>query len=260
MNLTDAQISVLRQLQRLKLKPEPVLIGASALALRMDFRRRQTNDLDISLSMDLEDLSTDLPLPPDWNRDPRIEHRWRTPAGVTVDILPVGPRAREAGILHWPKSGNVMKTTGFRLVFEQAQVVSQGTLKIRVAPVPVVALLKMVAYREAPAERGRDLDDLALIFEDYPEDESRLFAPEVVRVQLSFAQSRPFLLGRELAAIVDKAERAEVQAFIAKALDENDPQATLAKLTRAGASIWREHPEEVPSLLTALRQGLDDAR
>lgn len=256
MSLTDPQVKALCQLQRLKLKPEPVLIGASALALQMDFRHRQTNDLDVSLSVDIEDLPSSFAMPAGWTADPRVEHRWKTPAGVTVDVLPIGPRARKSGALRWPKSGNLMKTTGFRLVFNHAHVVSAGGLRIRVAPVQVVALLKMAAYLEVPEERSRDLEDLALIFEDYPMDDARRFAPEVVKAGLSYTQSGPFLLGSDLASIINALERAEVEAFVTKALAEDDPQATLAKLIRAGPSAWREHPKEVRLLLLALRQGL----
>jgi len=121
-----------------------------------------------------------------------------------------------------------------------------------------VALLKMVAYLEVPSERGRDLEDLALIFEDYPPgDNTRRFLPEVIDSSLGYVQSGAFLLGRDLATVIDTPERAEAEAFIAKALAENDPHATLAKLTRAGSSAWRAHPEDVPALLLALRQGLD---
>jgi hypothetical protein len=56
MTLTTGQVKAIRDLRRARPDLEPVLIGASALALQMDFTWRQTNDLDLSLSLDLEDL------------------------------------------------------------------------------------------------------------------------------------------------------------------------------------------------------------
>jgi predicted nucleotidyltransferase len=151
-----------------------------------------------------------------------------------------------------------MKTTGFRLVFEQRRTTTVEDLEVQVAPVPVVVLLKMAAYRDDPTVRGKDLEDLAFILEDYPEREAR-FAPDLLSLGLSYSQSAPFLLGRELGALVNDAERREVLAFLEKVHAEDDPHATLAKMSRGGPRSWQDDPQEVTARLDALRQGLLEA-
>ncbi len=259
MSLSPDQLEALRQVRRALGRQTPVLIGASALAVQLDYRWRQTNDLDVSVSVGVEQLDR-LPLPKTWRKDPKVEHRWLTPKGVKVDVLPAGPKAQKEGELRWPVSGNLMRTTGFRLVFERRRTVTEGRRSFDVAPVPVVALLKMVAYQDAPHERERDLEDLALILVDYPPEDSR-FSAEAAEQGLSYDEAGPYLLGREMGSMANADERGAIEAFVAKALDERDPHATLAKLARAGRGRWDDQASETATaLLRALRRGLESVR
>lgn len=114
----------------------------------------------------------------------------------------------------------------------------------------------MVAYQDAPHERERDLEDLALILTDYPPEESR-FASDAAEQGLNYQEAGPYLLGRELGAMASVDERAAVEAFVAKALDEKDRHATLAKVIRAGRAWGDRAPETATALLRALRLGLE---
>lgn len=96
MSLSPDQLEALRQVRRALGGKTPVLIGASALAVQLDYRWRQTNDLDVSVSVEVEQLGR-LSLPKTWRKDPKVEHRWLTATGVKVDVLPVGPKAQKAG-------------------------------------------------------------------------------------------------------------------------------------------------------------------
>ena len=121
MTFTPGQIAALRKLRELWPDTRFVLVGASALGCFLDFRWRATNDLDISVSIELDELPAGLDRPPGWSADPRAEHRWLAPEDVKVDILPAGPNLRRAGTLRWPRSGNEMSLLGQRLEFEHAR-------------------------------------------------------------------------------------------------------------------------------------------
>jgi len=134
---TPGQAAALKKLRELWLDTPFVLVGASALGCFLDFRWRVTNDLDVSISIEVDELPAGLDRLLEWSADPRAEHRWLAPEGVKVDILPAGPNLRRAGTLRWPRSGNEMSLLGQRLAFEQARDVQvTSDLSIRVAPVP----------------------------------------------------------------------------------------------------------------------------
>ncbi len=210
MTFTPGQVAALRNLRELWPDTPFVLVGASALGCFLDFRWRATNDIDISVSIELDELPAGLDRLPGWSPDPRAEHRWLAPEDVKVDILPAGPNLRRAGILRWPRSGNEMSLLGQRLAFEQARDVQVASgLSIRVAPVPVVCVLKMVAYQDQPQARTRDLEDLAHIFHDYvAADDQRRYSDEVPETGIEFEVVSAFLLGRDIGALAPRSRMA----------------------------------------------------
>ncbi len=258
MTFTPGQVAALRNLRELWPDTPFVLVGASALGCFLDFRWRATNDIDISVSIELDELPAGLDRLPGWSPDPRAEHRWLAPEDVKVDILPAGPNLRRAGILRWPRSGNEMSLLGQRLAFEQARDVQVASgLSIRVAPVPVVCVLKMVAYQDQPQARTRDLEDLAHIFHDYvAADDQRRYSDEVPETGIEFEVVSAFLLGRDIGALVNSEERAAVASFIAKVRAENDPHATQARMANVAPVLWRRDPDALLARLEALELGL----
>ena len=68
------------------------VIGAIALDLFGLFAWRQTDDLDVSIAISVEDIDGAVALLPGWSR--QGAHRWRTPDGLRVDILPLGKKAQ----------------------------------------------------------------------------------------------------------------------------------------------------------------------
>ena len=247
------QIDVLRQLIHLWTPERFVLIGAAALGCFLDVRWRGTADLDLTLAISLEEF-LDERLIPGWRRDRSIEHRWFAPGGEAVDIIPAGPELLLRGEVQWPRTGHRMSLLGLRLAFERGVPVPVAPdLAVRVAPVPVLAVLKIIAYQDRPAERERDLADLAYIFTGYePEDR---FADDVIDLGMSYDEVGPFLLARTIAAMVNDAERAHVNRFVRESSDEDDSSGTHAKLLVSGPSSWRRNPDELTQCLRAFSRG-----
>jgi predicted nucleotidyltransferase len=253
---TTAQCQALRELADLWRDTRFCLIGASALACQIDLRR-QTDDLDISVSVSLDELAAGLPRLKAWKRNPEKEHEWRSPVGIKVDVVPAGPSLLAAGEIIWPGTGVRMNLTGVRLALEQGITfeVDRG-LSIPVAPVAVIAVLKMISYLDRPAERGRDLQDLAIILEDHvaPDDERR-FAVEVLDAGVAFEHASAYLLGRDLRKIVNPSERKGVEDFMARVRDEQHPSATQARMARLGPPSWNQDPDALLARVEAFGLG-----
>jgi len=81
-------------------------------------------------------------------------------------------------------------------------------LSIPVAPVAVIAVLKMIAYLDRPGERERDLHDLAYILENHvsPDDERR-FADDVLDAGIPYERAGAYLLVHDLRQLVSDTER-----------------------------------------------------
>jgi len=247
------QLDVLRQLSQLWTPERFVLIGAAALGCFLEMRWRGTADLDLTLAISLDEF-LDERLVPGWGRDRWMEHRWYAPGGEIVDIIPAGPELLRAGEVQWPRTGHRMSLVGIRLAFERGVPVSVAPdLIVKVAPVPVLTVLKIVAYEERPAERERDLADLAYIFTEYEPEER--FADDVITLGMSYEEIGPFLLARTIASMVNDAERAHVNRFVRKASDEDDPSGTHAKLLASGPPSWRREPDELMRCMRAFTRG-----
>jgi len=254
---TPEQIDALQSLVRLWSSERFTLVGASALGCFMDMQWRKTQDLDLSLAASLEEYPARLDLLPGWSRDLTFEHRWLAPSGVKVDVIPAGPELLKQGDLTWPRSGQRMSLLGFRLTFERAVSVHiTADLTVRVAPIPVVVVLKMVAYMDRPGERQRDLEDIGYIFEDFvgPDAKER-YSDIVFDRGLTYEEVSPFLLGKEISAIVNAAEREAVQRFLGVVEDERDLRATQAQMVRLGPASWHRDPEQLIRRLSAFKQG-----
>jgi len=134
-----------------------VLVGAAALACQMDMRWRKTNDLDLTVVAEEADLANKLRAL-GWERHERYEQRWTSLQGVVVDALPASPASLAEGKLVFTRSGHVMSLVGFDLALAHCAVVPlDGATDLEVATVPVIAVLKMTAWLDRPAERERDL-------------------------------------------------------------------------------------------------------
>lgn len=256
---TTGQCQALRQVAELWNDTRYCLIGASALACQINLPRR-TDDLDISVSVSLDELAAGLPRLGGWRRNPKREHEWLSPAGIKVDVLPAGPSLLAAGEVIWPGTGARMNLTGLRLALERgiAFEVEPG-LSIPVAPVAVIAVLKMISYLDRPAERERDLHDLAYILEDHVSpDNERRFAAEVLDAGVGFEHASAYLLGHDLRRLVNDSERKGVDDFVARVRDERHPSATQARMAWLGPSSWNQDPDELLARVEAFVLGFGE--
>jgi predicted nucleotidyltransferase len=255
---TSEQISALETLQRIWAEEQIVLVGASALSCFINMRWRQTYDLDFSISVSLEEFMSDLQKLPGWSADSKPEHRWTAPGGVRIDIIPAGSQQLAAGEIVWPKSGNHMSLLGLRLAFENYERIQiADALFLRVARIPVVAALKMIAFQDSPSDRMRDLSDLAYILEEFlSDDDPRRFDDEVFQLGLAYEETSAFFLGKEIGMITNELELAKINSFLAIMHNESHPTLAQTKMLMAAPVSWQKDPEVLLKRLAAFDQGL----
>jgi predicted nucleotidyltransferase len=258
---TSEQKSAFKALQRIWTKEQIVLVGASALSCFMNMRWRQTYDLDLSVSVSLLECMSDLKKLPGWNPDPRYEQRWAAPGGVRVDIIPAGSKQLAAGEIVWPKSGNRMSLLGLRLAFENcAQIQIADDCELRVAIIPVVAVLKMIAFQDRPDDRLKDLSDLAYILEEFlPEDDPRRFDDEVFQMGLAYEETSAFFLGKEIGRITNETELAEINSFLDIVRDESHPTFAQSKMIVSAPASWNKDPRILIDRIAIFERGLRSA-
>lgn len=250
-SLDPAALAALRMVRTAFPTQALTLIGAAALGCHIPMRWRRTQDIDLVVAVSVEDASQALSALGSWVQDPRKEHEWWAPNGACVDILPVSADALAHRVLVWPRTGHEMSLVGIRHALSAPPVPLVGGFELSVPGVAVIALLKMAAYLDRPSERERDLKDLAHILDEYPSmDDERLYGDEgILALGLMGHEAQPFLLGRELAALVDEVERAAVEGFLTRALGADLPRFV------ANGPWSRFEPERAESRLNALAKG-----
>jgi predicted nucleotidyltransferase len=220
--LLPEQVDALRELRETchGIGVDIVLIGAMALRIWLPDVRRLTEDVDVAVALDTSEFTslavrlTGL----GWRADSRWEPRWHSRDGARVDLLPVGPRARRERRVAWPRAETVMRVVGYDGVFSEAVRCEMALgLEMRVAPLQVLALLKLAAYLDTPAMRQKDLGDLLVILDTYAEDADRRFGDDVLDSGLQYDEAGAFLLGRDLRTLCVMSEEADtVHRFLTR--------------------------------------------
>lgn len=257
--LLPDEVEALRSLARAWPAAKMVVLGAAALRCSLPRLWRTTEDLDLSVAASIEDVRAALSRLPGWSPDPRQEQRWQSPAGIPVDIVPVGTDALARGYIEWPRAGFRMSLLGMRLAFENAvRLGIAADLEVRVAPIHVLAVLKMVAYLDRPEVREKDVGDLAHMMHGYVSvDSERRFSSEVPDDLTEFEDVAPYLLGRDVSAVVNPDERQKVSDFIAMIEDESRGPRLVARMSILGPSAWRD-PDVVFARIRAFRRGMEE--
>jgi predicted nucleotidyltransferase len=227
--LTPDQIVAAKELQNLcrRLSADVVLIGAMAYRVWIHDLHRHTLDIDFAIAVDLDDYERLVALLREagWEQEARREHRWTTPSGVRIDLLPAGPQLRRERILRWPASGMEMSLVGFNLVFKHAvsfQVAPDCALKV--IPLPVLLLLKIVAFTENPHVRQKDLQDFAAILARFDPQHDERFRHDVLETGIEYQAVGAYLLGTQFGPLCSPEESRLVRELLEKLSDDDSPQ------------------------------------
>jgi predicted nucleotidyltransferase len=132
-----------------------------------------------------------------------------TPSGVQVDILPFGEIEIDDGVSIAGGGLSNIKVNGFMEVYQSgtAEVEMQTGHNFKIATLPSIVLLKLIAFDDRPEKRSKDARDIANIIEHFFElqadliynNHADLFSDEDDDQTLQEIAAR--VIGREIKAI-----------------------------------------------------------
>jgi predicted nucleotidyltransferase len=122
--------------------------------------------------------------------------------GVDIDLIPFGGVERE-GLIRWPRGGREMNVTGYDEAMAMAEELELAPgLRVRVATVSLLVVLKVFAAADRAAETDRDLTDLRHLIDNYPTAgrEAEVYEPPLDAVGENFDWNHlgAFLLGADI--------------------------------------------------------------
>lgn len=252
--LDDRQLATLSALSTCWSVDRVVLIGAAALGCWVDMTWRRTHDLDLVVVADAKDAAKDLEAL-GFEHSTRVEHRWTSPQGVPLDVVSISQAELATGMLAWPKSGNTMNLLGIDLALKHNVLIPTGPqASIAVATPAALAITKMASWLDRPADRDRDLSDLAHLMSHYlqPDDLRRWSDPNLTTTE--FDDQGAHALGLDVAKIGTRAHREVVRTFCSEVRRHGSARASMAKET---SSAGREPEETMLARLTLLARGVN---
>jgi predicted nucleotidyltransferase len=192
------------------------VVGALVPELLLDARpARMTNDADVAVAVasldDFESLKDRL-AEYGFART-RLPHRMQHRSGGLVDMLPFSDSIAPDGRLQL-REGFVLNMAGFRHVVSNAvaTAIDDGPT-LPVAPLPLYALLKLVAFDDRKA--SKDLAGVFHCFQHYFEDDERRYSAEHDGEGVPYEYTGAYLLGVDGRPFLD----AELAGTVVKVLD-----------------------------------------
>jgi len=191
---------------------------------------RATRDVDLAVAVEgwpsFEAIKARLVGTGAFTSDAKVAHRLYYVAaseerGYPLDLIPFGGLERSGGEIAWPPDkAIVMSTAGYAEAFASAVLVEvKPQFSVRVASLPGLAILKLLAWADRGATDPRDAIDLATLLRQYAAagNEDRLYGTElgvleIVNYDVDLAGAR--LLGRDAGRIVAPATRGKILAVL----------------------------------------------
>ena len=153
-----------------------------------------------------------------------------------------------------------MSLLGFDHVFADAVecTVASGVMA-SVVLLPVLVLLKVVAFLDMPHQRETDLWDIAPVMAFYESEGERRFTEEVIASGVDYDSAGAYLLGMDLARLCTAPdERSAVEQFLEQISDEDS--ATHNLFVRRGRPRFDEADRTVQRQITAIVSGFQKGR
>lgn len=191
------------------------IVGALVPELLLDARpRRMTNDADVMVVVDnLADFNTlkDRLAAYGFTRT-RVPHRMKHRDGGLMDLLPFSATIAPNGRLRL-EDGVVFNMAGFSHVVPNAvSTPIEGGPNLPLAPLPLYALLKLVAFSDRSA--AKDLGGVLHCLEHYEEDEERRYGVDHGGEGVPFEYTCAYLLGLDGQRFLDAALSTTVRAVL----------------------------------------------
>jgi len=183
---------------------------------------------------------------------------------ILIDIVPFGPITDDNKKISWPpEHETIMSMVGFKEAFEYSITVrlsSDPVLDIKLSPLPGLAIMKLISWKDKYPERKRDAGDLLLIMNKYEEagNSERLYGEELPLLQEEDFDARMAgirLLGRDMAKISDPQTFRIIKSILDGEIEDVSQYKLVSDMIRESGSLQARFGE-ILSRLEKLRQGI----
>jgi predicted nucleotidyltransferase len=193
----------------------------------------------------------------------RLFHRDDTAKkAYPLDLLPFGGVEEPSSRIVWPPERSiVMNVAGYREALAGAQDVEVAPgFVVRVASLPGLAILKLLAWADRGIGDPRDAIDLVTLMRCYGEagNEDRLYGEEIgllENVEYKTDLASPRLLGKDAGRIIAQETRGQVLALLGKAAVAERLVKDMARAIRG----VEDSISEAETLLAQFKTGLEES-
>lgn len=222
------------------------IVGALVPELLLDARpSRMTNDADVTVIVDnLADFSAlkDRLAAYGFTRT-LVPHRMQHRDGGLMDLLPFSTAIAPDGRLEL-EDGFVFNMAGFSQVIPNAvSTPIDGGPNLPLAPLPLYALLKLVAFSDRRA--AKDLGSVLHCLEHYVEDDDRRYGVDHDGVGVPFEYTCAYLLGLDGQQFLDAAVSNAVRPVLERFDGPDADVVGIAVAEKRRSLIEDEHRQEV---------------
>jgi len=139
-------------------------------------------------------------------------HRLKEPeSGLPIDIIPFGNLADKNGQIQWPPSHDItMSVVGFQEAYDSALTIVLQETQLKVASLPGIVMLKLMAWDERGEENSKDATDFYSVLSRYGQiHDGRLWEDYVPGEELDYdiEKQAAFLLGFDLKDLLSDATK-----------------------------------------------------
>jgi len=232
------------------------IVGALVPELLLDARpRRMTNDTDVTVTVDsLADFNAlkDRLAAYGFTRT-RVPHRMQHRDGGLMDLLPFSATIAPDGRLQLD-DGVVFNMAGFGHVIPNAvSTPIEGGPNLPLAPLPLYALLKLVAFSDRKA--AKDLGGVLHCLEHYLEDDERRYGLDHDSEGVPFEYTCAYLLGVDGQRFLDDAVTNTVRTVLDRFDEAEADVVGIAAGERRRGLIEDQHRTEIFELFRWYRLG-----
>ena len=187
-------------------------------------------------------------------QETRQAHRLKEPdSGLPIDIIPFGELADKDGQIQWPPSHDItMSVVGYKEAYDNSLTVSVKGIGVKVASLPGIVMLKLIAWDERGGESSKDATDFYTVLSKYELiHDGRLWEDYVPSEALEYDLTKQgaFLLGFDLKDFLSGATQ-EVLTRIKE--EKHDALITAITRTHKAAKV-----DEVEGQLEAFWMGVE---
>lgn len=247
------------------------IVGAQARDLLIQYVydlpvHRATNDIDFGVVVaswdEFTNLRDALIASKNFHTHKTMKQRLVYKSGLLIDLVPFGDIEEASGQIAWPPDFSVvMSTVGFREAYDNSIQVRIGdNLIVRVASLPGLALMKIVAWDDRRFER--DAQDLGLIMRHYLDagNQDRVYTEQgdcfdLLNEEFDYEKASARVLGRDVGRLLTDTSRPVLERVLSQEADQKNADALATVMIRNNANYHGDYNLAL-AMLAELRTGV----